>query len=347
MASFDALIGENKRNTVILVAGVTLVFCLLAAAIGLVVSGYEYYSADQPPAIHYYHNHPVEDSRSNAGPSFAFVLAVSIGTAVAVAAIMTLFSYFGGAAALMAVSHAREIQKSDDPQLWNVIEELSLAAGLPMPRVYLIDEPAMNAFATGRDPQHAAVAITAGLRQKLTRNELQGVMAHELSHVRNYDIRLTMFTAVMAGVVVLMADLFMRYLWFGGGRRRDSESRGQNPLQLILLIFAIVLAILAPIFIRIIQLAISRQREYMADAAGVALTRYPEGLISALRKLETDEEPLHAVTRATAHLFIVNPLKADDQRSHLKASNLFQTHPDLEDRIARLQSIGTASAPGK
>jgi heat shock protein HtpX len=345
MASFDALIGENKRNTVILVAGVTLVFCLLAAVIGLVVCGYEYHAA-QAPVVEEQYGHPLDMSRGYEGPSFAFALAISIGTAVAVAAIMTIFSYFGGAAALMAVSHAREIQKSDDPQLWNVIEELSLAAGIPMPRVYLIDEPAMNAFATGRDPQHAAVAITAGLRQKLTRDELQGVMAHELSHVRNYDIRLTMFTAVMAGVVVLMADLFMRYLWFGGGRR-NSESKGSNPLQLILLIFAIVLAILAPIFIKIIQLAISRQREYMADAAGVALTRYPEGLISALRKLETDEEPLHAVTRATAHLFIVNPLKEEDQRSHLKASNLFQTHPDLEDRIARLQSIGTAAAPGK
>jgi heat shock protein HtpX len=344
MASFDALIGENKRNTVLLVCGVTLVFCLLAAAIGLVVCGYEYQTAQRTVSDVSPYYHDVSGTHQEyAGPSLAYVLSLSIGTAVAVAAIMTLFSYFSGAAALMAISHAREIQKSDDPQLWNVIEELCLAAGLPMPRVYVIDEQAMNAFATGRDPRHAAVAITAGLRQQLTRDELQAVCAHELSHVRNYDIRLTMFTAVMAGVVVLMADLFMRYLWFGGGRRRDSGGKG-NPLQLILLIFAIVLAILAPIFIRIIQLAISRQREYMADAAGVALTRYPAGLVSALRKLEADQEPLEVATRATANLYIVNPLKAGDTR--FKVSSLLQTHPDLEDRIARLQSIGASAAPG-
>ncbi len=322
MASFDSLISRNKRNTVMLCILVTVVLCLMAAAIGLVVVGYRTGGPDEYGQV---------------APPLSYTLSISVGTALVVAVIMIIFSYYGGASAILAVSRAREIRKNDDPQLFNVVEEMTIAANMPLPRIFLINDTAMNAFATGRDPQHAVVAITSGLRDRLTRDELQAVMAHEMSHVRNFDIRLALFVAVLVGMVVLMADFFLRYLWWGGGSRR-SRGKGGGAGQLIIIVVAILLAILAPLFAKLIQLAVSRQREYLADATAAEMTRQPEALASALAKLEADTEVLEVANRGTAHLYIVNPFKPHERR--FKASNLFRTHPEIADRIRRLMSIG-------
>ena len=301
--TYNTLIARNKRNSWLLIGLFVLIFIGIGLLIGWVWGG-----------------------------DWGFSIVVASGAAIA-AFLLTLLSYYGGASMVLAISRAKPIEKADDPQLFNVVEELSIAAGLPMPKVYLIDDPAPNAFATGRDPAHSAVAITTGLREKLTREELQGVMAHEMSHIRNHDILFAMLMAVMVGVLVMLADVFLRSLWFGGGRsRRDSQGGGY--LQLILLIIAIVLAILAPFLARIIQLAMSRQREYLADASAVELTRNPYGLANALRKIANDPAELKVANRATAHLYIVHPLKKTKKRS-----SLFDTHPPIEDRIERLLSL--------
>jgi heat shock protein HtpX len=229
------------------------------------------------------------------------------------------------------MSRAREIRKEDDPQLFNVVEEMSIAAGTPMPKVYVIDDTAPNAFATGRDPEHAVVAITTGLLQKLKREELQGVMAHELSHVQNRDILFSMMVGIMVGSIVMISDFFLRSMLWGGGRRRDNEKGGGG----LLIILALALAILAPIFARILQLAISRQREYLADASAVMLTRYPEGLASALEKIAGDREVLEVANRGTQHLYIVNPIKPFEER----AKSLLSTHPPLAERVARIRAM--------
>ena len=302
--TYNTLIARNKRNSWLLIGLFVLIFIGIGLLIGWVWGG-----------------------------DWGFSIVVASGAAI-VAFLLTLLSYYGGASMVLAISRAKPIEKADDPQLFNVVEELSIAAGLPMPKVYLIDEPAPNAFATGRDPAHSAVAITTGLREKLTREELQGVMAHEMSHVRNHDILFAMLMAVMVGVLVMLADVFLRSLWFGAGSRRRRDSEGGGYLQLILLIIAIVLAILAPILARIIQLAMSRQREYLADASAVELTRNPYGLANALRKIANDPAELKVANRATAHLYIVHPLKKTKKRS-----SLFDTHPPIEDRIERLLSL--------
>ena len=214
---------------------------------------------------------------------------------------------------------------------------MAIAANVPMPKVYLIDDTAPNAFATGRDPQHASVAITTGLLQKLDREELQGVMAHELIHVRNFDIRFSLMVGVLVGSIALLADFFLRFTFWGGGRRspeHDSDSGGGG-LQIVVFVVAIVLAILAPIVARLVQLAISRQREYLADASGVELTRNPVGLERALAKITLDTEPLEVANRATQHLYFENPIKGVSG----KQSNLFSTHPPVLDRINRLRAL--------
>ncbi len=308
--TFHTLIARNKRNSILLIA----VFLILFAGLGLVIGAVW------------------------GGGDWVFAATVAAAAGL-VAFFLTLMSYFGGASALLAMSNAREIRKQDDPQLYNVIEEISLAAGTPMPKIYIIDDTAMNAFATGRNPEHAAVAITRGLREKLTRDELQGVMAHELSHVRHYDILYATLMAVLVGTLVMLSHIFLRSLWFGAGsrRRRSSNRReGGNPAQLILLILAIVLAILAPILGKIIQMALSRQREYLADAGCVELTRNPEGLAGALSKISNDPNILESANRATAPLYIVNPIK---KLKTGDVQNLFSTHPPLKDRIARLVGL--------
>ncbi len=305
--TFHTLIARNKRNSFLLI----FLFLLFFVGVGLLIGAVW------------------------GGGDWGFSITVAVIAAV-VAFFLTLASYYGGSSAVLAISNAREIRKSDDPQLFNVVEEVAIAAGIPTPRIFLIDDTAPNAFATGRDPKHSVVAITTGLRDKLTRDELQGVMAHEISHIRNYDILFAMLMAVMVGVLVMLCDVFLRSLWFGAGRRRRSSSReGGGGADLILLVVAIVLAIIAPILARLIHLAMSRQREYLADASAVELTRNPRGLAGALAKISADPEVLEVANRATAHMYIVHPIKKFEAR----ASSIFSTHPPVEDRIRRLMSL--------
>jgi heat shock protein HtpX len=237
------------------------------------------------------------------------------------------------------MSGAKPIAKEDDPQLYNIVEELAIASGLPIPKLYVIETPAMNAFATGRDPQHAAVAVTRGLRERLGRDELQGVLAHELSHVKNFDIRFMTLMAVLVGTVVLLADVGLRSLFWGGrGRRRSSGRGGGGIVMLVILLVAILLAIIAPVLATLIQLASSRQREFLADASASRMTRYPEGLARALEALAADAEPMPEASRATAHLFIIQPMMASGRRR--TTSSIWSSHPDIEERVARLRSIG-------
>jgi heat shock protein HtpX len=261
--------------------------------------------------------------------------------AIAFGVLSALGSYYGGDQLVLASSHAQEIGPQQAPELFNVVNEMAIAAGVPMPKVYIIDDPSPNAFATGRDPQHSSVAITSGLLTKLNREELQGVIGHEMSHVRNYDIRFTLIVGVLVGSIALLAQIFLRYtFWFGGGRRSNNDNNsGGGGLAVVFLIIGVVMAILAPIFTALVQMAVSRQREYLADASSVELTRNPHGLESALAKLAADNEPLHSANGATQHLYIVNPLKKLGG-----GSALFSTHPPIVDRINRLRQL-TGDAP--
>ncbi|MCX6798306.1 MAG: M48 family metallopeptidase, partial [Candidatus Falkowbacteria bacterium] len=222
--------------------------------------------------------------------------------------VFSFFSYWFSDKIVLAMSKAKEIDHDSARELYNLVENLCITAGLPVPKIYIIDDTAPNAFATGRDKDHAVIAVTSGLLQKLDKSELEGVIAHELSHIGNRDILLSTLVVVLVGIIVLLADWFRRWSFFGGGRRRSSDGEG-NQLGLIIGIAAIVLSILAPIFAYLIQFSISRKREYLADADGALLTRYPEGLARALEKIAADQEPLEVANRATAHLFIASPLK--------------------------------------
>jgi heat shock protein HtpX len=236
---------------------------------------------------------------------------------------------------------AKQIQKEDDAQLFNVVDELRIAAGVPMPRIFLVDDSALNAFATGRDPAHGVVAITTGLRGRLNRDELQGVLAHEMAHIRHYDIRFAMLMATMVGLIAFACDAFRRMAFYAGqGNRRNSDSaKGGGAITLVFFLLALVLSIIAPILAVLIQLAVSRQREYLADAGAVELTRNPLGLASALRKLADDTDPLvDSANRATAHLFIVNPLRRM-RESGQAINSAFCSHPPVQDRIARLMAL--------
>ena len=250
-------------------------------------------------------------------------------------AVLSLVSYYQGDAILLSVAGARRITKQDSPQLFNVVEEMMIAAGLPrIPDVYVMDEEAPNAFATGRDPQHAAVAVTAGLLEILERDELQGVIAHELGHVKNRDVLYMMMVGIMMGAIVLLADVGTRVLFHGGGRRRtSSRSGGQGQ---IVVIVAVILMILAPIISQLIYFAISRRREYLADASSALFTRYPEGLASALEKLARSSTPLRSATRATAPNYIVNPL-GTTARGFV---GITSTHPPTQERVRILRSMG-------
>ncbi|MHB9111642.1 MAG: zinc metalloprotease HtpX [Thermoleophilia bacterium] len=257
--------------------------------------------------------------------------------AVLIAAAMTLTSYFKGDKIALATSRARPVTREEQPQLLNVVEEMAIASGNPVPAVYIIDDSAPNAFATGRKPQLSSIAVTQGLLDKMNRDELQGVIAHEMSHVRNYDILFATLVGVMVGAIALMADFFLRFTFFGGGRRSNQNS---GVFGLIMLAVALVLAILAPIAARMVQLAISRKREYLADASAVELTRNPEGLANALEKISGDQEVLEAANRATAHLYIAQPIKKFEKRSR----GLFDTHPPIQERIAVLRAMASGAA---
>jgi heat shock protein HtpX len=312
MATFYDRIGENRRNSFLLAAVVVVLLGALGLTIGWAVTG---------------------DPRA-AVPSL-------IG-AIIIGVLASLGSYYLGDSLVLTVSGAKEVTQESAPQLMNVVQEMAIASSVPMPRVYLIDDTAPNAFATGRDPKHASVAITSGLLQKLDREELQGVMAHELSHVRNYDIRFSLMVGVLVGSVALLADFFLRFTFWGGGGRRRGGDRDSGGAQAVVFLIAIMLAVVAPIAARLVQLAISRQREYLADASAVELTRNPVGLEQALAKIAADPEVLEVANRATQHLYFENPIKKFEQRS----SNLFDTHPPVLDRVNRLRSL-SGQAPAQ
>lgn len=291
-------ISRNNRDSWLLVMAVTL----LLAALGYAIAGAE-----------------------------GFPWEVGVGVAVLTAMLACAVAYFGGRGMVLTVADAEPITKGDNPRLFNVVEEMAIAAGLPVPKVYVIVDSAPNAFATGRSPETAVIAVTTGLLDKLDRDELQGVIAHEMAHIKNYDIRLLMLLAVLVGGIVLISDLYWRANRLGR-RRRDSGS-GQG--QVIFLLVALALALLAPLFARMLELAVSRRREYLADASAALITRYPAGLASALEKIAADPDPLESANRATQHLYIVNPLKGLSD----PGSRLFSTHPDIGDRIRRLREM--------
>lgn len=248
------------------------------------------------------------------------------------ALVMNVTSFWYSDKIVLRMTNAKPIAKEEAPELYNIVENLAITTGLPMPKVYVVDDPAPNAFATGRDPKHAVVAVTTGLMQILDRSELEGVVAHEMAHIGNRDMLVMTVAVVLAGCVAMLADIFSRSLLYGGGNNRD-----RHPAFLIL---AIVGIILAPIAAKLIQLAVSRKREYLADATGALTTRYPEGLASALEKISSHNIPMKRTSHATAHLFIADPYGRGKRGFIQKAYSLFHTHPPAEDRISRLRSMG-------
>ena len=256
-----------------------------------------------------------------------------IGIAVLLSVGSSFVSYYFGDQIVLAMSQARPATRKKDFDFFTVTENLSLASGLPMPKLYVIEDTAINAFATGRDPDHAVVCATSGLLSRLERREIEGVIAHELSHIENYDVRMMAIVAVLVGTIAYASDFFMRSLWWGGNRDRDND-RDNNQ---IFLVIGIVLAIVSPLIAMLIQMAISRKREYLADASGALLTRYPEGLARALEKISSDKEVLEAATNATAHLFIANPFKGKEFGAWF--AGLFDTHPPIKERIRVLRAM--------
>jgi heat shock protein HtpX len=311
-ATFYSEKSANVRNSVFLVLILLVILGALGGAIGYALTG------------------------SQAGAVGAILVAVVIG------GITSVGSYLYGDKLVLAASSAKPVSEEQAPQLYNVIRELTIAAGIPMPAVYVIQDDAMNAFATGRDPNHSSIAITTGLLKVMDREELQGVLGHELSHIRNFDIRFSLLVGVLVGSVALLSGFFLRYtFWFGGGRRsNNSNEEGGGAFQLIIFAVAIVLAILAPIFTKLVQLAVSRQREYLADASSVELTRNPHGLERALARLAGDTTVMKEANPATQHLYFHNPL----MKLNADPSSLFSTHPPLVDRINRLRQL-TGEAP--
>lgn len=297
-------IGQNKRRTALLIFG----FVVLVAGVLVLV-----------------------DYLFRWGPA-GIVIAVPIAAGAA------FLSYWKSDSVALAVSRARPAAREDYPRLHNLVEGLCIASGLPKPRIYVIDDVAPNAFATGRNPKHAAIAVTTGLLDKMNRVELEGVLAHELSHIKNYDILVSTLAVTMVGIIAVVADISIRFLWWGGGGDRDDQGGGQAGAIFALVGFALL--ILAPLIAQLMQFAVSRKRESLADLSGVEMTRYPPGLISALEKLRDDQTVVHAHSRATAHLWIEQPLPKEEQEGKLSRINrLFDTHPPLEERIEALREL--------
>jgi len=294
-------IDQNKRNTLLLLVAFVVLLAGLSIAIGLVL-GLPY--------------------------PYAPLLIIPF-------LLFALLSYNSASSVALAVSQAHEVTKEQEPDLIRTVENLCIGAGLPMPKVYVIEDGSPNAFATGRDPQHAAVAVTRGLLQKLDKLELEGVIAHELSHIGNYDIRVMTIVVVLVGLAALMADFLLRLTFFGAGRRPGNRDRGGGGAFALIYALALVGAILTPIAAQLIRFAVSRQREYLADVSGALLTRYPEGLARALEKIAADPDPLESANKATAHLYINNPLR--EHASFL--NNLFSTHPPIEERVRLLRAM--------
>jgi heat shock protein HtpX len=297
-------IAANKRRTVVLIASFVVVVVATGVAVNLLLGG---------------------------GP-------IGILLAIVVSGALAFGSYWKSDAVTLAVSRARPADPTEYRRLYNLVEGLCIGSGLPMPKLYVIDDPAPNAFATGRDPKHAAVAVTTGLLTVMNRVELEGVLAHELSHIRNYDILVSTLAVTMVGAVALVSDTIIRLMWWNGGRvsRGDDRDDSTNPLALLGFVFLL----LAPLLARLMHFAISRNRETLADVSAVQITRYPPGLISALEKLRADSTVTHSASRATAHLWIEQPLAVRAEQGRLSRFNrLFDTHPPLDERIALLREL--------
>ena len=300
------LVASNKRRSVLLALGFIVILVLIGWAVSLIAG------------------------LGSWGVVFALV----------VAGFLAFLSYWKSDSVALAMSRAKPADPQQYRRLHNLVEGLCIAAGLPKPRLYIIEDDAPNAFATGRNPKHAAVAVTTGLLEKMNRVELEGVLAHELSHIKNYDILVSTLAVTMVGAVALISDIGIRMLWWNGGRRGRDDRQDNNPLGIILLIVGLVVIILAPLIAQLMQFAVSRKRESLADLTGVQITRYPPGLISALEKLKDDSTVVHAASRATAHLWIEQPTAQTPEEGRLSRLNrLFDTHPPLEERIAALREL--------
>lgn len=306
-------IDANKRMTLVIMFGFVVLTAAVFASIGVIVA---YYAGVQDSEL-------LEVAARVGGLSF--LLALGLGTVM----------YFSAPAAVLSISGAREVTKEEEPELYRVVENLSIGSGIPMPKVWVIEDDAPNAFATGRSPDQAHVAATRGLLNKLEKRELEAVMAHEMSHVGNLDIRLMTIVAVVVGVVALIADFMLRFTWYGAGARRSNRGRGGGGIGAIILVVAIVFLIISPIIAAIMRMALSRQREYLADASGALLCRNPNALADALEKIAADPDPLETANKATAHLYIAEPLQG-----HESALNkLFTTHPPVEERVRILRAM--------
>ena len=257
---------------------------------------------------------------------------IGVAFAIILSTIMILISYYSGDRIILRMSHAVPADKRKYPHLVNTVEGLAIAAGISTPEIYIIDDSAINAFATGRDPKHSSVTVTTGAIQRLKREELEGVLAHEISHIRNYDVRMMMFVVILVGVVALLSDMFLRSIFYG----RSKRSGRSGAIGLVIILMGLLLAILSPLIAQLIKLAVSRQREFLADSDGALVSRNPKGLANALKKIRDDKEPLvEAANKATAHLFIENPLRTFGGR----INSLFSTHPDINERIKKLESF--------
>jgi heat shock protein HtpX len=299
-------IASNKRRSAVLIAAFVLLVAAVVWAVNLLLG--------------------------RGVPGLIIALVVAGGSA--------LLAYWKSDAVALAMSHARPADSYEYARYHNLVEGLCIAAGLPKPRLYVIEDQAPNAFATGRNPRHAAVAVTTGLLEKLNRVELEGVLAHELSHIKNYDLLVSTLAVTMVGVVALLSDFSLRFLWWGGPRHRNDRSGGHGGPAAILAVLGFVLLLVTPLAARLMQFAVSRRRESLADVSGVALTRYPPGLISALEKLKEDTTVVHSSSRATAHLWIESPLARTPEEGRLARLNrLFDTHPPLEERIQALKEL--------
>lgn len=306
-------IGANKRSTFFLVVGFVLFTALFFAAIGVILSSF-----------------------GGAAQGDQARLSIQIGIAAAIiAAGVGILMYYAATATVLMISGAHEVTKQEEPELYRIVENLGIGSGLPMPKVWVIEDSAPNAFATGRNPQNAHVCATRGLLDKLDKNELEAVMAHEMSHVGNFDIRLMTTAAVVVGLVALVADLLLRFTWYGAGARSGNRQKGGGGIWLIILIVAIIFVLVSPIIASIMRLALSRQREYLADASGALLCRNPDALAGALEKISAGQEPLEAANKATAHLYIADPLKGHESFFN----SLFSTHPPVQERIRRLRAM--------
>ena len=294
-------IGANRRNTVLLLAVFIVIVGGFLVAMGILL-----------------------------GLPFAFAPFLIVP-----AILYALFSYYASTSVTLAISQAHPVTKEEEPEYYRTVENLCIGAGLPMPKLYIIEDGSPNAFATGRNPNNAVVCVTRGLLQKMDHLELEGVIAHELSHIGNYDIRLMTLVVVLVGLVALLADFMLRLTIWGAGARPGNRGRSGGSAVIVIYLIALVFAILAPIAAQLIRMALSRQREYLADASGALLTRYPEGLASALEKIAADKDPLEVANKATAHLYIASPLM--EHQSWL--NNLFSTHPPIQERIALLRAM--------